>query len=140
MCIALVCLLSPAVSQSFCWFTTISLFIPSITLSFSCRSRSYLPDLLVIKSTDLLKDFNWLLSLIWLSFVISHICRTFSISCSNFSYNYRDFLHSVYRIRNKLSQLNFLCLFGSSRSLDLQPKSHFLLSKIFVIAIILKIF
>ena len=102
MCIALVCLLSPAVSQSFCWFTTISLFIPSITLSFSCRSRSYLPDLLVIKSTDLLKDFNWLLSLIWLWFVISHICRTFSISCSNFSYNYRDFLHSVYRIRNKI--------------------------------------
>ena len=125
------------ISSSFSIFLfelTISIFIPSINSCFSCRSCSYLPDLLVMKSIDLLKDLNQIFSLIWLSFVFLHICRTFSISSSNFCYT--QFIEFAI----KLSKLNSLRLFESSQSLDLRLKSRFLLSKIFVIPIILKIF
>ena len=55
-----------------------------LILSFSSCSCSYSSNLLVIKSIASLNEFNWLLPLIWLSFVFSQIWRSFFISSSNF--------------------------------------------------------
>ena len=131
--IALVCLLSSPVSQS---SRSYSLFTLLIILSFSCRSRSYYSNLVVIKSIPSLKEFNWFSSLIWLYFVFSHIWKTYFIS-SNFiiqlsrittqSSGFKDSVKTsvfvVFAIES--SNLGSLCLFESSPSLDLLLKPRF---------------
>ena len=74
--IALVCLLSSPVSQS---SRSYSLFILPIILSFSCRSRSYYSNLVVIKSIPSLKEFNCFSPLIWLFCFFTHLENLFHL-------------------------------------------------------------
>ena len=117
-------------SSSFSMFLlvlTISLFIPSITSSSSSHSRSYFPDLLVIKSiywrilTGFCVKFGYHL--------LFHTCvEPFPSLLPTFPTTIETCYTQFIEFPIKLSKLNSLDLFQSSRSLDLHFKSRFFLS------------
>ena len=139
-------------STVFSFMLTILLLTAPIILYFSCRSRSYSSNLLVIKSIAPLNEFNWLLPLIWLLLFFHTSGELFSSLLSTFSCNYKELLHSLLTSKDSVkasvfvafavesSKLDSLGLFESSPSLDLLLKSPFFSSKNFVISIILQIF